>query len=752
MSLLEAILTHDRAEIERRARLATGTVAQDCYAWLLDGCAARSLLCGVPVTANMDASIKAVLEHPPTDKELYCCLLPRLINRELTMNRMDNARRLLGLWQSMASLFQPAMTAYTLIVEGYMAALDGSREERFRLFERALDVLADDGGSPVWCVFASRLAWCATTVYRFDATRKLLPRLERQEAGFDANGCPLVVPCRLIRCDLNHYNGAYEAVDRETKEMAACDALWDNAYFCRIVFNALIKSGCMAEGERWVERIERRVPSTSGKGDAPVMRGFLLLCRRQYDEACHVLHARWNDGLTTPRTETGLYLLELAAHLELCRRNPDAADVVLRALDPRKEQTAYAGLWTRRHLLRGDTASAQATFSRLRHRAGDDAVLGSLALAHELDVAQLAALWSRARPDSHPPPSLPTATEEDASSACELIGSSPVMREVRRHIELFAPHHHIPVLLTGETGTGKEIAVRRLHALGCHPDAPFVPINCACLNDALLESELFGHRKGAFTGATGDRIGLLQSAGCGTVMLDEIQSMSPHMQAALLRTLESGEIRPVGGHQTACLKARVVAAANQDIEALAAQGSFRPDLYYRLNRFHIHLPPLREHIEDIEELIRFFLRTVFRAHARSIPDDLIRRYATQSWKGNVRELRNAVERFVILGDDRCGPPQSDPSLQRTGVLRSSDIRPWDVASYGNPANRHNRRLCLCRLFEEHGRLTRAQVIALLSCAPNTATRDLNMLVEEGMIRRINPTPHPRTAYFVWVPR
>jgi transcriptional regulator with PAS, ATPase and Fis domain len=203
------------------------------------------------------------------------------------------------------------------------------------------------------------------------------------------------------------------------------------------------------------------------------------------------------------------------------------------------------------------------------------------------------------------------------------------------------------VLITGESGVGKDVVARYLHSQSSRKLAPFVAVNCAGVTETLLESELFGHVKGSFTGAYRDKRGKLQLAHRGTLFLDEVGEMSLRMQALLLRFLENGEIQPVGADQAeARVDVRVVAATNRDLDGLVAAGQFREDLLYRLRVIHLHIPPLRERAQDVQVLMRHFL-SLSERHL-SFTDDALRAFLEYNWPGNVRELRNVVEQLVWL--------------------------------------------------------------------------------------------------------
>ncbi|NBC15330.1 MAG: response regulator [Gammaproteobacteria bacterium] len=233
--------------------------------------------------------------------------------------------------------------------------------------------------------------------------------------------------------------------------------------------------------------------------------------------------------------------------------------------------------------------------------------------------------------------------------------------------------YDIPVLLTGESGTGKELFARALHESSLRALQPFVAENCGALPDQLLESELFGHRKGAFTGAIADHVGLFEQAGGGTVFLDEIGDVSAAFQVKLLRVLQEGEIRPIGSEQRKRVDVRVVAATNKDLEAAMLAGSFRHDLYYRLAGVTLHLPPLRRRPGDLGPICERLLREAARAFGTPLQRlstealALLNRY---HWPGNVRELRSELQRMVVLSD---GGPELGPQLLSARVLARASV-------------------------------------------------------------------------------
>lgn len=233
-----------------------------------------------------------------------------------------------------------------------------------------------------------------------------------------------------------------------------------------------------------------------------------------------------------------------------------------------------------------------------------------------------------------------------------VVGDSPAMRAVYRLTRLVA-RSRASVLLIGETGTGKEVIARNLHRLGPRADGPYVRVNCGALSESLLESELFGHIKGAFTGAVDNKTGRFEAAHGGTIFLDEIQSMSPKLQVKLLRVLQEREFERVGESRTIRVDTRVVAATNRFLEEEIEANNFREDLYYRLNVVPVYLPPLRERRGDIPALTRYFLEIYCEENRRDppeVPKEVLERLQAYDWPGNVRELENYVERAVVLAE------------------------------------------------------------------------------------------------------
>lgn len=256
----------------------------------------------------------------------------------------------------------------------------------------------------------------------------------------------------------------------------------------------------------------------------------------------------------------------------------------------------------------------------------------------------------------------PAARESLDAPLPGVVGDSPAMRAVFRLVRQVAPSR-ASVLLVGETGTGKEVVAHHVHRLSPRADGPYVRVNCGALSESLLESELFGHIKGAFTGAVDNKTGRFEAAHGGTIFLDEISSMSAKLQVKLLRVLQEREFERVGESRTIRVDTRVIGATNQFLEDEIEAGRFREDLYYRLNVVPIFLPPLRERRGDIPALARFFLEQYCEENRREppeIPDQVLTRLQAHDWPGNVRELENTIERGVVLSH---GQPMNWEAMQ-----------------------------------------------------------------------------------------
>ena len=325
-------------------------------------------------------------------------------------------------------------------------------------------------------------------------------------------------------------------------------------------------------------------------------------------------------------------------------------------------------------------------------------------LVKPLDLHQVRDVVGRipARRSGQRPPVEPEPLPDVPSPAVDIIGHTPGMIEVFKRVGQ-AAGNRVTVLIRGESGTGKELVARSIHHSSTDSAEPFVAVNCAALSEGLLESELFGHVKGAFTGASSDRAGRFVSAGRGTIFLDEIGDTSDQFQSRLLRVLQEQEIYAVGSDTPRRTEARVIVATHRDLEALLESGQFRTDLYYRIRVIEIDIPPLRERLDDIRGLAEYLVQRVSRSLCRDPPalaDNVLAALASHEWPGNVRELENCLARAVVAATG------TSISAEHLSLGRDRPREPTNLGSLEEAEQQHLKRV----LKAVDGRKTRAAEI------------------------------------------
>ena len=291
------------------------------------------------------------------------------------------------------------------------------------------------------------------------------------------------------------------------------------------------------------------------------------------------------------------------------------------------------------------------------------------------------------------------STEENLDG---IIGTSSGMQDVLRMISRLKDTR-TPVLISGESGTGKELVARAIHFRGMMAQTPFVAVDCGALVPTLMESEMFGYEKGAFTGAMKSKKGLFQAANGGSIFLDEIGELPLEMQAKLLRVLQEKGVRPVGSNDRHAVDVRVIAATNRDLESAYRTGTFRKDQYFRLNVVTVHIPPLRERRADIPMLVHYFLNRYTPTKPLQVTAAAMKSLLQYDWPGNVRELENCIARAVTLGDQETIDVQDLPPAIRSEQPASSEMTPLDAASLSTTALAEMERMTILRVFEQaHG--------------------------------------------------
>lgn len=463
---------------------------------------------------------------------------------------------------------------------------------------------------------------------------------------------------------------------------------------------------------------------------------------------------RENTGFVT--REWALYLLLSA---ELLDGAASAARRILLTLDPLGNKSEFYSEWVRLFLLEGDESNALTYFKKILEE--NEPYIYKFTFAFELRNYQFLRLLYRINNEEKNPNKSKNKIESMEKIKNEIdfegfIGKSQIIEYIKENIIKFGALE-IPVIITGETGTGKEEVARLLHLNSSRAKEPFIPVNCGGISSTLIESELFGYKKGAFTGAEKDHQGLFVAAGSGTIFLDEISSMPIELQSTLLRVLENMKVRPVGSTEYYDIKARVIVATNIKLDFLLEEGKFRQDLYFRLNRLQINLPALRDRKEDIPLLSIYFLKKYFPDKSIQLEEDLVERMKNYSWPGNVRELKHELERMAISTN------QESFIANETVVFKGNDFKiknenlTLKIPKHNSIEQIQNLNLSngyekarinkLIELFKERKHLTRAMAVRSLGCAPNTAAADLKKLEKDGFIKRALSTASDRSSYY-----
>ncbi len=684
-----------------------------------------------------------------SDPEVAAFFLERWSTLSFRMGRLDESKALVRRARELLSdRTHPIIEASVLRCEAGLARKAGNHTAAKDLLRRSLSIVDSPRRPPFLLDYAHFLAarWEETEV---DAEFDALPKTVLQSFK---NGVAL---CRLLQFvetgRLDEAQAVLAVVEKDPELAASLERGQAN----RAVLAAMLGS-----------------PSSPGPDSAVIAPTMHLLARRPQEalQAARALAAADAESFLTDSVFLAFDLIRA----ELACGHGDAAERLILA----RRQIGNCHpmddfLLARVRLLAGDRARAAAHFASFlasieRCRA-DGRLDFELRLACELSPADAVGLMRgasgrRAVPAPEPARRTPA---RPLGGADRLVGASHSVEQIRKSVRLLAPLD-VPVLVMGETGTGKELVARALHEESLRAKAPFITVNCGAIAESLLESELFGHEKGAFTGAERTRRGLFEEAGTGTLFLDEIGEISSRLQVSLLRVLETGEIRPVGASRERRMRCRIVAATNADLDALAAAGSFRQDLLFRLKRMELRILPLRERREDILLLADHFL-CEGRADGRrpELTAALKRELTSRDWPGNVRELRNAVERMRLLNSDGLrydleAPDSGNRSASAPtapGASPQSGPNPPTPASAGAPDDAEvsrvlgegrtalRRRERLMELFDRCRRLTRAEVVKLMRISPATATADLKALVAEGRLDRIEPSASTRSHYF-----
>ena len=692
--------------------------------------------------------VRRALSNSASDPDLFLLLLRFGVLLAIRSCRIDQARRMLQRASQVdRDGIRPDVRAMTKHAQ---ASLQDAIADHGRAVQHCHEALQHRNGNlnSFWMNLISFRAHCAICAHDFaTAARDLVDIEAHPSLQLRLWTSPLTLKAHLY-CESGRVEEGLALLDAARAEEGAID----RKHYVSLCIRLLLKCRKLDEAAVMLDQVAKeRLLLT--KTVYKTLRAIEALAQGNLAQASDHGRTAISGAPRGMPIDFDMTLRTLAG-TELASRRPREARRILKRVDPSESRMPTQMLWARLALLEDRVDRAAEHFQRVASL-GPRYVLDTVRDAWEFSSFDLARLQAIVREGDPPLPATETRPPRGAEMANPvLVGQSKSLRSIRAQIRKVAALP-TPVLITGETGTGKDIAARLLHAQSPRANEAFVPVNCGALSDTLIESELFGHVKGAFTGADGNRDGLFVAAEHGTIFLDEVHAMSSRLQAALLRVLENGEIRPVGSSEIRETQARVIAATNQAIDGLIQTGQFREDLYYRLAKLHVHMPPLRDRADDVEPLTRHFLKDLFEELALTMTDDLIEALQQYAWPGNVRQLRNEIERMALsAGKSRL---LTADLFQRSTEEVSQVFGEWrmdlgdeDQVKIPVPSRRHtlSRRRRLHTLFGQYDRLTRAEVIQLLECSPNTATRDLRILEEEGLIRRIQTSGHLRTSYFV----
>lgn len=710
-----------------------------------------------------EVSVRAALKTPPQNTELFVLLLNLQIFFDIHENRLADAKRLLAYQQDFVTSTLPKNVLFAcLSTEWEYHLFTHNYSDQLRILDQMFEIERKPGTAS-WLLAKNHQIESALLNLDLDRAAQELETLKSHREAFPWQGLgpyELMKAWHLSLC--GEYEDALELLSSFPQERRQNKL----GPFLRLETLLLIKLGKLHEASLLLDKIQKDIHPVATASfafkihltpvDHEILRASLALAQKRYPESR--VHSQRAINLTLDYRP---YSLEEARLLlfstEMACLNIRAARVVLQTVDPSEQRFPLE--WFRLYRAEKNDSPAFAHLKRFLDCKQRKNLKDHLCFAFELSAGDFGAAILEAsnlsKKDALPTPSI---TERKSESQTFLIGESVHIRKVRDQIKKFASSD-LPTLISGETGSGKEVVAHSLHEQSPHATKPFVAINCASISEALIESELFGHVKGAFTGAVQDREGLFVAANGGTLFLDEISSMPIHLQASLLRVLEDFEIRPVGGTKTKKIKTRVIAASNESLDQLIAKNAFRKDLYFRLTRLHINIPPLRDRLEDIPHLVKHFISQIYGAIDIAITDELIHHLQDHSWPGNVRELKNEIERMVTLAGEskildkalfenrnqhsfELSAPASPVTTPSPGLQRE------ELPHFNSTSYRNFRLDQILQLLREKRRLTRFDIVRSLGCSPTTACSDLKILQDLRKIRRVMTSKHLRTSYFV----
>lgn len=661
-------------------------------------------------------------------------LLQILCHAYSANNRVQNAYSILS---NVKRLITPNMAPEFLILpislESAIQSKEGNNQHQSESMEKCLEILGTKSGHYKLILWIYLMQLCKTNEYikfetRFQEFSKLVKGTEL------ANRIDFIL--LLKNFELGNFIAIKPLIEKLKSEIKY--NFWDGTLIL------------------YEKAYELMVNNSGEKLDKNIEEDWLLfsldsICKNKPEDALCWAHKYTNEQINY-NLEQGLLSYYLI-RAELANKNINAAAFIL---DSKFKKGNYCPFddffWFRIHHIKGDINNAQNYFNSIltyvESEKLDQRLDFELKFSTELSLTDLRHYTKKVNSKVHHKNKIKSNPNSYESSLDFLKGNSKAILKVKELIKAFT-NVDTSVLILGETGTGKELVAKGLWQSGIYKNKPFIAINCGAISDQLLQSELFGHQKGAFTGAYQDHKGLFEEAGDGIIFMDEIGEISHNMQVSLLRILESKEYRPVGSTKNKKLNCKIIAATNRKLEDLVNQGTFRQDLQFRLERLIIEVPPLRERANDIPDLINHFLNDL-NQNLRPIffDDQTLEHLQSLNWQGNIRELRNEMERIRLFYSDKMILTINELSDKyKTSSSNLSKKKPDSSTNNIINLNSKFRRLEeLKNLFVTHNRLTRLEIVNLLNVSPNTAASYLDALEKENYICKQN-VPNTKTYFY-----
>jgi DNA-binding NtrC family response regulator len=677
-----------------------------------------------------------LVDYKKYEVEEQLIFLKFLAHLYISKERYDNAKSILS---TTKRLITPQLSAEMQIIpidiEASIHRSQGSFSKQIILLEQSMQILNEKSGS-----FKLNL-W----VYLVQLV--ILNYHDKFNKHFDqfvtiVKNTNLAKRIDYILLLKNVEQGNFEAIPsyvknvREDKTLKFCE---NNLVVCEKIYQIFVKNNMDTLDENF--HVDWYLYS------------FAYLHRNQPEKALFWAH-KFANLYTDYKLESS-FISYFLIRAELANKNINAAEYSLENKKKIGNTCIYDDFfWFRIHHIKGDTDGAQYYFNLFSESVGnqklDKRFDVELKLSPEISYTDIRNYTKKMYTSSSAVFQIKKPINDNKDAINFIIGDSLPIQKIKELIHKFASIETL-VLINGETGTGKELIAKALWQTGPYQNKPFIPINCGAISEHLLQSELFGHKKGAFTGAFSDHQGIFEAADDGVVFMDEIGEIKSNMQINLLRLLEAKEFRPVGSNTTKQLKCKIIAATNKKLETLVKEGTFREDLQYRLERLVIEVPPLRNRPTDIPILIEYFLNDQNKNLPKIFFDkQTLAHLCTLPWKGNIRELRNEMERIRLFYSDKNKLTLSEISEKYKTLapaLNSTKQEPLSEPPQINLNSKFRKLENLKKLFNDYPQLSRLEVSSLVNVSANTAANYLNTLAAENFIQKCS-TQNSKTIYYV----